>query len=415
MPKMIVCKFGGTSVADCENSKKIKEIVDSNSNRRIIVVSALGKSGQYNYKVTDKLFELYQKIVNCEDYTTCAVDIFFRYEELSKQLGVKINWETHKQKYMKRLKSGKITKSYVVSRGEYYSALLYAKYLNAHFLDAADYICFNHSGKINYSLTTKRLQSLKNENLYVIGGYYGADKNGDICVFDRGGSDITGAIIAKCLNAEVYENYTDVCGVYDKNPNIFEGAKNLPVLNYKTTIQMAEAGNEVIHRDALLTLKNTPTILLIKHTNKYKDLGTIILDNKAVLDALFVCASRMVCIITKNISQELISNVKSFGDIKNIFSNQKYYYVLVNNWFKPLRTFSNLEGCTIDHVYVIRLFSNITISGKNLKNARKIAQRAKNYAFFCKFCAINNNLTIITIGKYYGIILKIINHCLQKK
>lgn len=412
---MIVCKFGGTSVAGLESSLLIKKIVNSNPNRKIVVVSALGKSDDYRYKVTDKLFELYGNYSNGEDYSNCINDVFTRYEKMSEYLGVKINWNVQKQQLIRDLLEKRVTRAYVVSRGEYYSALLYSKYLGGQFLDATDYIYFNKNGKLNINRTIKMLKTLDKEKLYVIGGFYGAFANKEVCVFDRGGSDITGAVMARGLNAEIYENYTDVCGVYDKNPNVFVGAKNLPILSYKTTIQMAEAGNEVIHKDALLILKNTQTILLIKDTSNYTKLGTVVLDNGVVSDDLYICTMKTVCLLTKNVTNELLTRIGHWGNIKNIYTTKNCYYVMVNNCVKSPNYLRECCGNKVEYVYVIKLFSNIKISKNNLKLAKKIAKMVKNYAFFCKFCAIDNNVTIICDGKYYGVVLKIINRCLQKK
>ena len=329
---MIVCKFGGSSVASKDAAIKIKEIFNENDNRKIIVVSALGKCKRYNYKITDKLFELYNALDLNAEHMQIIEEIFLRYEELSKELNVLINWNKYKKILTRDIENSNYTKEYIVSRGEYYSALLYSKYLNANFLDAKNYIIFNKNGKIDEKLTKKLLNTLNFNKKYVIGGFYGAYKNKDICVFDRGGSDITGAVISKLLNAEIYENFTDVEGVFNRNPNVFEGAKNLPLLSYKTAIQMADGGNEVVHRQALLEMKDCSTLLLVKSTYNYKRLGTIVVEKAPIIyNDMLICKTTNYIATFTNLNTETILKINKFAELSKIIYLNKLYYVFIKN------------------------------------------------------------------------------------
>ncbi len=273
---MIVCKFGGSSVASVEGAKNIKKIAQQNKNRKIIVVSALGKTKDYNYKITDKLIELYNKIIKNDNYFELIDIIFEKYINISSNLNVNINWNKYKNELFKKIEQNAINKAYLLSRGEYFSALIYAKYLNYKFIDAKNYIKFNKNGKINKKITKKLLKKLNFNYNYVIGGFYGSDYLNNICLMDRGGSDVTGAIISTLLNCEIYEKYTDVVGVYNKNPNKFYDAKKQTVISYKDAIIMAQRGDEVIHKDALLQLQNSNSLLLVKNTFTPEVFGTLV-------------------------------------------------------------------------------------------------------------------------------------------
>ena len=299
---MIVAKFGGSSVASLQTANNIIKFV---------VVSALGKSEIWKDKITDLLFRLFFLIAEKKEYMILVDEIFNRYEQLSRNLDVCINWQSYKQDFLIQLQES-VSKEYIVSRGEYLSAILYAKYLNFIFLDAKDYVIFNNNNSINYKATCGQLAKLSTNNKYVIGGYYGATKNGNIKVFERGGSDITGAIIAKLLKAEIYQNFTDVDGVYNKPPNLFKDATGVPLLNFSTAIAMASCGTEVVHQKALEELNGTNTILFVKSTLFPQNFGSIILKEEYKNNKIFVCCTNINLIISQNLTPKLKSQKKSY-------------------------------------------------------------------------------------------------------
>lgn len=410
---MIVCKFGGTSVANEKSAKNIKDIINEKKNRKIIVVSALGKTITHDYKITDKLFHLYNLAKNGKKHDNIINDIFNRYTALSESLNIKINWEEYKIKFKEIIQKGNYSKAFIVSRGEYYSAILYSKFLNAKFLDAKDYIKFDAKGKLNERKTKQLLCKLDLSKKYVIGGYYGSNNNGEICVFDRGGSDITGAIICKCLGFDLYENYTDVDGVYDKNPNVFAGANNLPLLSYKTALGMADGGNEVVHKDALKITKNAQNLLLVKSTNNYKCLGSIVVDNNIQSDKLFICVSSAHLLILKKITPNILKYLYVNADILKIIFDKNKYLVVAKSFYVKDEELKSLSD--FDKIYTINtflFFSHKMIN--NIKKIKKILKNIKKYAIFANFLSNFNNFFIICAKEYKNNIVSIINKHINK-
>lgn len=411
---MIVCKFGGSSVASVEGANKIKQIVNMNDNRKIIVVSALGKTTNCQYKITDKLYEAFNKLKNGKDCATQIEEVFKRYKDLANSLGVKINWTKEKEKLINLIELKQVSKAYLVSRGEYYSALLYSKFLNGVFLDAKDYIKFNCHGEVNFKKTEVCLKKLGGKRTYVIGGFYGSDSNGVIQIFDRGGSDITGAIIAKALNCEIYENYTDVSGVYDRNPNIFEKASGLPIIGYNTAILMAMAGNEVVHKDALKILKNSNTLLLVKNTNKYDKLGTVVIENNLQTNKVYICVDKNILILKQSLQSDEVKKIKEICETSSIYKSDKNYMLLTKNNLQDEDYFRDkLDYKIFENVYVITIFSNMFICAKTLKKIKNITKKIKNYVIFANYCSYKNNFKIFVEQKNYCKIIKIINQHLQ--
>ena len=413
---MIVCKFGGSSVASIIGAKNIKNIISKNNNRSFVVVSALGKSDVFAKKVTDEL---------CECFLCCKTDknlaeeklslIIDKYIFLANELEIKIDFSKEKNKIIEKIENNTITKEFLVSRGEYFSALLYAKFLNAIFLDAKDYIIFNKNGKLNFKATKQKLCKLNKKQKYVMGGFYGVTKNGQIVTFPRGGSDITGAIVAKALNAEIYENYTDVNGVYNKNPNLFDGAQNMPILNYKTACQMADCGNEVVHKSALFLLKDTNTILVVKNTNNYEGFGTVVIDTVKPFNNIFICVNKQKMMVLKDLNATIFSQLKHLSDVKDVLFLNSKYYVFFNdvhvddntmlNYFKPDLFVNVCKFC---------IFCNVKMCPKDVKNIKKIQKILKKYAFFAKFLSFANNFVIVCEKENEQKIISILNKHLQK-
>ena len=409
---MIVCKFGGTSVASVSSAVKIKQIVKSNKNRKIVVVSALGKS-EGKIKITDLLFKLYYCLINGEPYEFLIDELFLRYKNLSQSLKVNINWNRHKMVLINKINSRNYTKEYIVSRGEYYSAILYSKFLKAKFLDAKNYIKFEKSGKFSEKMTKKCLKTLKNGEFYVIGGFYGGDANGNICVFDRGGSDITGAIICKLLNCEIYENYTDVDGVYDKNPALFSNANKLPLLNYKTAIAMAKGGNEVVHIDALKTMKSSKAILVVKSTLLPQNLGTIVVLNTPSFNNLFIC-NCPVYVVEFYGGLKLLEHLKQCGKVLKVFKHKNKHIAILCSLYIPLqKLLTNKNIISANQKEMFTVFSNILISKNNLKKLKFLIKKLKKHYIFCKFLSHCNNLVLLLNSSQKSFISSEINKMLN--
>ncbi|MBO7526546.1 MAG: hypothetical protein J6T74_01465 [Clostridia bacterium] len=405
---MIVCKFGGTSVAGENSALNIKKIINGDKNRKFIVVSALGKNKQFNTKITDLLLEIYEDYINKFDYLQKLDEFFLRYQAMSERLNVNIEWEKIKQKLLKEFNANIISKEYLVSRGEYYCALMYSKYLNAKFLDAKDFIAFKKDNKLDFFKTRAKLKKLNKTATYVMGGFYGGNSKSQIVLFDRGGADITGAVVAKALNAEVYENYTDVDGVYDKNPNVFDGAKSIPIIDYITAKKMAENGNEIVHVDALGLLLDTNIILLIKSTKDYKKLGTVVTHGNLFIDKYFICNGNCLLLILDKLNKKTKQEINKFADILSCYYYNKKYYVLLKNSIKQIGYYLN-KGLYIQNVVVTKIFANISLNKKTRKILQKIKKKLKNYSIFCEFTEHFNNFTIICLVDNYNIVKKCLN------
>ena len=410
---MIICKFGGSSVADEAGAKKIKEILKV-KNCKIIVVSALGKCDKFNYKITDKLFELYFAAVDGNKYLEIVDEIFERHEIFCEKLNVKINWKKYKTELIKHLSEKDIDKNFIVSRGEYYSALIYAKYLNANFLDAKNYIKFNKNKKINKKLTKKALINVNFKKTCVIGGYYGGFFNGQICTFDRGGSDITGALICDCLGCELYENYTDVNGVYTKNPNIFRCAKQMPILSFKTAIRMAECGNEIVHKDALSIMKKSGKLLLIKNTKKIKDCGSIVVNENVRNGEPYICVDEQTCLILNDFNKDNLNYLKTICEISFVVRQFNKYFIFCKKMYvdesKLKDVFYNLK---IIKGRTIIIFSDNIFDLKMCSKINKIKKNATKLIIFSNFLSFFNNFLIFCKNEDFEHMKKVIEQYLQ--
>ena len=411
---MIICKFGGTSVASVSGANSIKSILNANKNRKIVVVSALGKT-ENEKKVTDQLYEcFFIYLDNVEQAKVKFCNILQRYIDLANKLNVTIDFSKYKKQILQLFDSGKIEKDFLVSRGEFFCALLYAKYTTSIFLDATEYIIFNKNGKFNYKCTKNKINKLSNSKRYVIGGFYGATIDGKIKVFSRGGSDITGAIFAKALNAEVYENYTDVDGVFNKNPNVFEYEKKLNLLNYKTACQMADAGNEVVHKNALYMLKSSSTILQVKNTKGEGAFGTIFTHANLFFDDVYIAMANQTLLILSQINDDILQKIKHMAEVKNVLMQGNKFYVFLSEVYGDCDYFLHIKNVeNVISVCRFSVFSNLIINKITLKKLKKIKKMAKKYAILAKFLSFKNNFVIVCNLCVKQKIVCIINNHLQ--
>lgn len=285
MSEVIVAKFGGSSLSDSSQFKKVKSIVNENENRRYIIPSAPGKRSRTDHKITDILYLCHEHVKKSIAFDDIFKLIEDRYINICKELELSLDIS----KYLIELKD-KITngasRDYVASRGEYLNGLILADYLNFEFIDASEIIFFKKSGVLDEALTYKtaaeRLSKAKNA---VIPGFYGAGPDGKIKTFSRGGSDITGAIIAKSTEAKVYENWTDVSGFLMTDPRIVENPKHIEEISYKELRELSYMGANVFHEEAIFPVKNDGIPINIKNTNRPEDIGTFIVDDEARANA----------------------------------------------------------------------------------------------------------------------------------
>lgn len=271
-----ITKFGGSSVADAEHFKKIKGIIDADPARRFVVVSACGRRHKADTKVTDLLYLVDAHVnyhVSCVDL---LADIGQRYFDIADELGLSYPIREEFAAFAERARSGGYTTEELVSRGEYFTARLMAEYLGLPFIDAADMVAFHHDGTLSMSRTAKLVKQNAREGGFVMPGFYGATKEGKVKLLDRGGGDISGSILAQCLEADLYENWTDVSGFLSADPRIVPGAQPIPRITYEELRELSYMGASVLHEEAVFPVRDAGIPLVIKNTNAPEDPGTII-------------------------------------------------------------------------------------------------------------------------------------------
>ncbi|WP_411681091.1 aspartate kinase [Clostridium thailandense] len=279
MNNRIVAKFGGSSLADSDQFRKVKSIVLDNEKRKYVVPSAPGKRFSKDYKITDLLYLCHAHAQNEISFDDVFKHIEDRYIGLAKELEVKIDIKKHLDEVKKKIADG-ASADYTASRGEYLNGLILADYLEYEFIDASEVICFKNYGKVDLEATQKAIdEKLSGIERAVIPGFYGAKADGTIKTFTRGGSDVTGAIIARCVGAELYENWTDVSGFLMADPNIVENPKPIEVVTYKELRELSYMGAKVLHEESIFPIRDVCIPINIRNTNKPEDRGTLIVDD----------------------------------------------------------------------------------------------------------------------------------------
>ena len=279
-----VVKFGGSSVADAKQFHKVKNIVDSDKTRKFIVVSACGKSNKDDHKVTDLLYLCHAHVKYGVSYDLIFKMIEDKYYQINEQLGLNVDLDKEFSD-IKSLIHKDMDIDYLISRGEYLCAKLMAAYLDATFIDAKNVIHFNYDGSFNFQKIEDSIKRLAvNAARVVIPGFYGALPNGKVKVMSRGGSDITGSIIANVINADIYENWTDVSGIMVADPRIVDHPKVIERVTYNELREMSYMGANVLHEEAIFPVKSKNIPIHILNTNDMNAKGTLILDNCDELD-----------------------------------------------------------------------------------------------------------------------------------
>ena len=271
-----VTKFGGSSMADAGQYRKIRDIVLSDPDRKVVVVSAAGKRFQDDHKITDLLYLCYAHTQYGVECNRVYDMITSRYLEIRDELGIELDLETEFADLKKRLDKKAVSQDELVSRGEYFSARLMAEFLNFEFLDAADWIIFNLDGTVDQRESYKKLKTLAADRNIVMPGFYGAMPDGRIHTFSRGGSDITGALAAAALEADVYENWTDVSGILMADPRIVEDPQPIPEVTYDELRELSYSGAQVLHEGSIFPVREKGIPLNIRNTNAPNDAGTLI-------------------------------------------------------------------------------------------------------------------------------------------
>lgn len=279
MGSIKVAKFGGTSVANASQFRKVKSIVEADENRKCVVVSAPGKRHDDDNKVTDLLYLCHAHIKYAVPFDQVFDIITDRYIEIVKELDVDLDIKAYLEEIKSKM-SKKISIDYLVSRGEYLNALIMAKFLDYDFIDAKDTIFFDNNGLIDLQKTQEVLsQKLSECRGVVIPGFYGSTPQGKVKIFSRGGSDITGAIVARVADSEVYENWTDVSGFLMADPRIVENPKPIERITYRELRELSYMGASVLHEEAIFPVRDASIPINIRNTNEPDNSGTIITDS----------------------------------------------------------------------------------------------------------------------------------------
>lgn len=274
-----VVKFGGSSLASAEQFKKVGAIIRSDAGRRFVVPSAPGKRFDKDTKVTDMLYACYALAAEGKDFGRELRQIEQRYQEIIDGLELKLSLEKEFSLIRENF-AGKAGKDYAASRGEYLNGIVIANYLGYEFVDAAEVIVFCEDGSFDMDKTTEvlgeRLKDMKNA---VIPGFYGALPDGHVITFSRGGSDITGSLVAAAIHADIYENWTDVSGFLVTDPRIVVNPEVIETITYRELRELSYMGATVLHEEAIFPVRKEGIPINIRNTNAPEDKGTLIVES----------------------------------------------------------------------------------------------------------------------------------------
>lgn len=311
--KQVVCKFGGTSVATAAQFQKVREILLQDSRRKIVVVSAPGKKDKSDTKITDLLYSCSELAKNSITIDEVFSRVSSRFLEIESDLGLSGNMSLALNEVKKAIQKG-ATKDFVASRGEYLNAVLMADFLKAELILPEETIFFDSRGRIDsktYDVLAQKIQDP--HKFYVIPGFYGVDTKGKVKTFSRGGSDITGSIVARAVDAEFYENWTDVSGLLMADPSIVKDPKPMEYVTYREIRELSYMGAKVFHNEAIDPVREKGIPIHIKNTNKPQDKGTQILPEIRNKEKVVAGIAGIKEAALFHIEKNLMNKEKGFG------------------------------------------------------------------------------------------------------
>lgn len=325
----IVCKFGGTSLASAENVRRCAEIVKSDERRRFVVASAPGKKEKTDKKVTDLLLACHKNRFHESAFNENFSLIERAYREIA-TLVPAFPIDEELEAICRQIKFSEANVDFVLSRGEYLNAKLLAAYLGYEFLDATRFVRFKN-GELDLETTIQHAKSINDGGRYVIPGFYGVDEYGYVKTFSRGGSDITGSIVARVFDCEAYENWTDVDGIYVADPRVISRAKKVEQVSFRELREMSYMGASVLHAETLLPIFDKPIPIYLKNSFAPEKAGTQILKKRTqVADGEVI-----TCITGKNdytciqISKMMLD--KQLGFVKKVTSIFEEYHINISH------------------------------------------------------------------------------------
>ena len=319
-----IVKFGGSSLANAQQFEKVGEIIRSDESRRYVVPSAPGKRFDGDTKVTDLLYKCYNIAVKGEDFGAALQEIKERYYEIIRGLKLDLSLEDEFAQIEKDFKA-QAGSDYAASRGEFLNGKVMASYLGYEFVDAATVIRFDKNGNFDADKTDKLLSKrLAKCERAVIPGFYGAYEDGTVKTFSRGGSDVTGSLVAKAIKADLYENWTDVSGFLVTDPRIVENPAVIETITYRELRELSYMGATVLHEDAIFPVRKEGIPINIKNTNKPEDKGTFIVEStckKPKYTITGIAGKKGFCSI--NIEKSMMNSEVGFGrKVLQVFEDQ---------------------------------------------------------------------------------------------
>ena len=319
-----VVKFGGSSLANAEQFKKVGDIIRSEESRRYVVPSAPGKRFDGDIKVTDMLYGCYEAAEKGEDFADKLVAIKERYYEIIRGLDLTLSLEDEFKKIEEDFR-GQAGTEYAASRGEFLNGKVMAAYLGYEFVDAAEVIRFDKKGNLLADETDKLLgKKLSKCEKAVIPGFYGAMADGTVRTFSRGGSDVTGSLVAKAIHADLYENWTDVSGFLVTDPRVVVNPEVIEAITYRELRELSYMGATVLHEDAIFPVRKEGIPINIRNTNRPEDKGTLIVEStckKPKFTITGIAGKKGFCSI--NIEKSMMNSEVGFGrKVLQVFEDQ---------------------------------------------------------------------------------------------
>ena len=334
-----ITKFGGSSCASAEQFRKVKAIIEADPSRRFVVISAAGRKTPKDNKLTDLLYLCRAHIEYHVDCQPVFDLIKGRLLEIKNELGLDTPIEEELSRFREALPD--LTIDDIASRGEYFTSRLMADFLGFPFVDAKDVVAMEFDGTFNFEKTTENLKGVLQKNSrFVMPGFYGTTPDGKIKVMTRGGSDISGSILARCLKADLYENWTDVSGFLMADPRIVPNPKNIEKITYAELRELSYMGASVLHEDAIFPIREYNIPIHVLNTNRPQDPGTLVLDKISDRDTgpLVTGIAGKKDFVSIEISKKNMSN--RVGFVREVLSILESYNVSVEHLPSGIDSFS---------------------------------------------------------------------------
>jgi aspartate kinase len=405
-----VVKFGGSSLASAEQFRKVGEIIHADKERKFVVPSAPGKRNADDTKVTDMLYACYELAETGKDFKAQLKAIKDRYQEIIDGLALKLSLEEEFKTIEKNFKN-KAGSNYAASRGEYLNGIIMAAYLGFEFVDAAEVILFGENGEYDAEITNRKLRErLDKLEAAVIPGFYGAYADGTVKTFSRGGSDITGSIVARAIKANVYENWTDVSGFLIADPRIIYKPEGIETITYKELRELAYMGASVLHEEAIFPVRSEGIPINIRNTNAPDDNGTWIVEStcqKSKYVITGIAGKKGFCAV--NIDKDMMNSEIGFGrKVLQAFEENGISFEHVPSGIDTMTVFVHQDEfmhkeqrvvsaihrlADPDHIEIEADFALIAVVGRGMKSTRGTAGR-----IFSALAHANVNVKMIDQG-----------------